>query len=297
MNSKKRVLTVLVASLVAVLSGTARAEETLNPVETHETRVSIIVKDKYTIESDASSMPGEVSVNRSDLQLEYAYKAFDVLPLTFGISHRHVDIKANTPVSLPSDLEGLQFIVGAKFPMPFVESDVYFMGFDLMPSMYTDDFNWENSAFRLPFRIYGIYKPVNDDNFLFVLGATINVNADNPVTPIIGFNYRPDDRWNIHLATSEPTVSYKLTENLAVFGEYGAILDEYEVTRANQSGVVLKVREASFGGGFKYLIEEWLDASLSTGATMGRRFQYRDGVGKVDVDGAPYIKARLSFKF
>ncbi len=292
---QKRISAILMLSVVVLFPGAVRAEETLTPVDTHETRVKVIAKDMYTMESDASSMPGEVTVNRSDLSLEYATKAFDVLPVTFGLSYRHIDIKEDVPVELPSHLEGLQFLVGAKFPMPFVESDVYFMGFDLMPSWYTDDGSLDNSAFRLPFRLYGIYKP--SDTFLFVLGATINANADTAVTPIIGFNYQPDDRWNIHLATSEPSISYKLTENWSVFGEYGAILDEYEVTRANQSGVVLKVREASFGGGLKYVIEEWLDASISTGAAVGRRLAYRDNVGKVDVDGAPYIKARLSFKF
>lgn len=260
-----------------------------------DAHVTIQMKDRQVFESDVNRMPGQISVNQSEFNLTYEYKAFDVLPVVLGFNYKHYDINEDLSVNLPSRLEGRKFTLGTKFPIPFVESDGYYMGVDLMPSWYTDDWTWEDSAFRLPFRTYFIYKP--SETFVFVVGATINVDADTPITPIIGINWQPDDRWNIHLATSEPTVTYKLTENWAVFGEYDATLDEYEVTRGTQNGVVLKVREATFGGGLKFNIEKWLEASLSTGLSTGRRFAYRDNVGKVDPDSAPYIKARFSVTF
>ncbi len=294
MNLKKKVFVSLLFSSITIFPLPLYAQTDQQIVE--EPKVTATFKDKLTMTSDASRMPGEISLNQSDFKLDYDYKAFGVLPVSVGFLYRHLDLSdKNIPVPLPSHLEGRELSLGAKFPLPFVESNVYFMGVDIMPSWFSDDWSWENSAFRLPFRTYVIYKP--SDTFLFVLGATVNVNADTPVTPIIGFNYKPDEHWDFHLASSDPSISYKINEAWAIFAEYGALLDEYEVNRAGQKGVVFKVREASFGGGLKYTVAEWLEASLSSGASMGRRFAYRDGVGKVDVDGAPYLKARLSVKF
>jgi hypothetical protein len=185
--------------------------------------------------------------------------------------------------------------VGTKFPVPFVSSNEHFIAIDVMPSWYSDESSLTRSAFRLPFRTYLIYKP--SDTFVFIAGAQIDVDADTPVFPVIGFNYQPNDRLDFQLASTEPTITYKLDDHWAVFAEYDAKLDEYVVTRAGQKGVVLKVREATFGGGLKFKIEKWLDASLSTGLNTMRQFAYLDNVGKVDVNSAPYIKARLSMKF
>ncbi len=271
------------------------AEESTAPQVTDESHLTVLIKDRQIFKSDVHRMPGNIRVNQSDFELTYDDKAFDVLPVVFEFDYKHFDINENLPVNLPSHLEGRKFRVGTKFPLPFTASDEYFMGVDLMPSWYTDDWTWENSAFRLPFRTYFIYKP--SETFVFVVGTTVDVNSDNPVTPIIGINYQPNERWDIHLASSNPTISYKLNDYWSFFAEYDATLDEYEVTRAGQKGVVLKVREATLGAGVKYTIEKWLEASLSSGSSMARRFAYRDNVGKVDVDSAPYLKARLSVKF
>ncbi len=270
-------------------------EEILVPLSAEEKQLTVIIKDRMVFESDVNRQPGQISVNQNDFEISYDDKAFDILPVVLEFDYKHLDINENLPVNLPAHLEGRKFRLGAKFPIPFVESDVYFMGAEILPSWYTDDSTWTASSFRLPFRTYFIYKP--SETFVFVAGVTINVNADTPVTPIIGINWQPNDRWDIHLASSEPTVTYKITDHWSLFAEYDATLDEYEVTRAGQKGVVLKVKEATLGSGIKYSIEKWLEASLSGGASLARRFEYRDGQGKVDPDSAPYLKARLSMKF
>lgn len=257
--------------------------------------LSLKLDDTLTFKSDARHMPGHLSANQSSFAMTCEFKAFEKLPASLGYSHSHWDINENTPVNLPSRLEGHRFLAGAKFPMPFNDSDQYFVGLDLMPSWYTDNGRMTSSSFRLPFHLYGIYKP--EDNFLMVFGATVNVQADTPVVPIIGFNYKPDDHWDIHLASSEPTISYKIFEWVSLYGEYGGTLDEYEVKRSGQKGVVLKVRNATLGGGIKLHLEKCLEFSLSAGRSMARQFEYRDTVGKVNVDSAPYIKARLNLLF
>lgn len=288
-------LSIIMAAVTFMPSVLFAGEGTTGKGETGNGTVTVVTKDRFTLESGVEHMSGEVSVNQTDLDVKYETKAFGKLPISVWFDYKHLDINENIPVDLPASLQGRRFGVGTKFPVPFVSDDKYFLAMDVMPSWYSDDSSLTRSAFRLPFRTYLIYKP--GETFVFIAGAQIDVDADTPVVPVIGFNYQPDDRLGINLASTEPTVTYKLDNHWAVFAEYDAKLDEYVVTGAGQKGAVLKVREAAFGGGLKFRIEEWLDASLSTGLNMLRQFAYRDNVGKADVNSAPYIKARLSMKF
>lgn len=291
--------------LIGILGGLALTTVVVSPVFSQEESdvastsasgpLTVKMTDRMTFESDVSRMSGQVSVNQSNFTLEYEHKAFGELPLSFSLDYQYLDIDEDVPVNLPSQLHGLTFSAGAKFPMPFVDSDEYFMGVDVMPSMFTDDGSWESSAFRLPFQLYGIYKP--NDTFTLVVGARIRPDYDTVVLPIIGFNYQPNERWDIRLASSEPTVTYHLSDTLSAFAEYAGSLDEYEVTRGSQAGVVFKLREATLGAGLKLRSKDWLEASVSAGASAFRRFSYRDNNGKVDADSAPYVKVRLSAKF
>lgn len=256
--------------------------------------VTAMIKDRYTMESDVNRQSGQISVNQMDFSLSYDTKAFERLPVSVWFDYKRLDIDEDVPVEIPEDLVGLRMGLGVKVPVPFVDTDQHFLGIDVMPSMYTDGETWNKSAMRVPFRVYLIYKP--SETFVFIAGARIDVNADTPAVPIIGFNYQPNDRWNFHLATTEPSVSYKLADSWFLFGEYDGTLDEYEVTRAGRKGVVLKVREALLGGGLKYVVDG-MEASISSGVNMGRRFAYRDNAGKVDADTAPYVKVRLSATF
>jgi hypothetical protein len=289
------VLSFLLAAVIIMPSVLFAEEGTTAKEETSNGTVTVITKDRYTFESDVSHMSGKVSVNQSDLDVKYETKAFGKLPVSVWFDYKHFDINENIPVDLPASLNARRFGVGTKFPVPFSNTNQHFIAVDVMPSWYSDDSSFTRNSFRVPFRAYLIYKP--SDTFVMIAGAQIDTDADTPVIPIIGFNYQPNDRLDIQLASTEPTITYKLDHHWAVFAEYGATLDEYEVTRASQKGVVFKVREAALGGGLKFKIEKWLEASLSTGLNTWRQFAYRDNVGKVDVNSAPYIKARFSVIF
>ena len=264
-----------------------------------DTIVTVITKDRYTFESGVDHMSGNVSVNQSDFDVKYEAKVSGKLPVSAWFYYKHLDINENIPVDLPASLQGRRFGVGTKLPIPYLNSKEYFIGIDVMPSWYSDESSFTSSAFRLPFRTYLIYKPIDTltDTFVLIAGVQVDVKADTPVVPIIGFNYQPNDRLEFHLASDEPTITYKLDNHWALFAEYNITFDEYEVIRASQKGVWLKVREDIFGGGLKFKINEWLNASLSTGLNTGRQFAYRDNVGKADLKSGPYIKAQLSMKF
>lgn len=281
-----------------LLAGVALVVVFVFPVsaqEEQEEAFNVKVISRYIPESDVNAMSGDIQITDSRLNFSYGKTLQNLLPLTFSFNTRHIDINENLSEELPSHLEGRQFGFGTKFPMPFVDSDVYFVGVDVYPSLYTDDWEWEDSAFRMPFRTYGIYKP--HDNFVLVAGVTVRIDYDNEVLPLVGVIYKPNDRLTFNLASDEPKISYQLSDSLTAFAEMDYVLDEYEVTRNSQKGVVLKYRELSTGAGLQYTPNRTLEASLSAGGVLNRRLEYRDGVGKIEPDAAPYVKARLAVKF
>jgi hypothetical protein len=276
------------------------ADEGSRPQEViSDSIVTVKTTDRYTFQSGVEHMPGKISVNQSDFELKDEAKAFGVLPVSAWFDYKRLDINENIPVGLPASLQGYRLGLGTKLPIPFINSKEYFIGVDVMPSWYSDGATFSERAFRVPFRTYLIYKPIDTltDTFVFIAGVQTDVDADTPVSPIIGFNFKPNDRLDFHLASDDPTISYKLDDHWAVFAEYNTTLDEYNVTRDSQKNVVLKVSETIFGGGLKFKINEWLKASLSAGLNTGRQFAYRDNVGKADIKDAPYIKAQFFLKF
>lgn len=255
----------------------------------------VSMKSRHIFESDIDNTSNQVEVNESQFDFSKEFKAGE-LPLTFGITVKETDINENAgSASLPSRLVGKEFLLGTKFPAPFLDSDQYFIGIDLIPSMYTDDWDFKSSAFRLPFRTYLIYK--QSDEFILVLGATIRPQYDTVATPIIGVIYKPNDRLTFNLASSDPNITYKLNDQLTALAEFSFSLDEYEVTRNGQDGVVFKYDESSIGGGFKYELTQNIEVLLTAGGVFGRYMEYRDKVDKTVPDAGIYTNFKVSAKF
>lgn len=209
---------------------------------------------RYLSESDVASQFGNIQITESKLEVEYDLKAFGQLPLTFSLEGKHIDIDEDLAQELPSHLEGRSLGLSVKFPVPFIDTEHYYLGLDVMPSLYTDKAQWESSAFRVPFRTYLIYK--QSDQLIWVAGVTVRIDYDDEVMPLIGVIYKPTDRLSFNLASTDPYIEYKLTEQTAAFWEFGYVMDEYEVNRDGQKGVVLKYREASTGLGLRHKISQ-----------------------------------------
>lgn len=253
------------------------------------------VDNSFLGESHVKNMTGHVQMNESSLRLQYDTKFREQLPVSLSLNFKHLNIDESLPVQLPAHLEGRSLGLGVKFPMPFVERDDLFMGFDIYPSLYTDDWDWEGGAFRLPFRTYFIYKP--DDNFIFVAGAWIRVDYDSPIVPIIGLIYKPNDRLSFNLASEDPHIAYRINEQWTIFTEFRFLIDEYEVTRGQNQHVVLKYSESRAGIGCRFQPNHNFEIAFSAGGVGGRRLDYEDDNGKVVPKATEYVRLKVGLKF
>ncbi len=256
---------------------------------------NIQIKSRHIFDSDVKAMSGEIDIIETELKYDLDFKIEGELPVTLSLDFNHIDLNENIPVNLPSHLEGRSFWFSTKFPMPFMDSEHYFMGVDIIPTLNTDSWKWRSGAFRLPFRIYGIYK--ESDSFILVAGVSVCPEYDTVVLPLLGLIYKPNDRLSFNLASSDPNISYKLTETTTLLWEFDYTLEEYEVTRSGTKGVVLKYREYSTGVGLQYKPCDYFRVVVSVGGVFNRRLDYRDGAGKVDPDAGLYTGGQINIKF
>lgn len=278
----------LAVGLTLVLSSSGFAEEA-------STKTSL--ESRFISESDVDNQTGDLAITETKFSIEHEFNLENGVPITVSFLDKHTDIDNNdVPVFLPEQLEGRSLGLGAKFPAPFTESENYFIGVDVFPSMYTD--GWDESswsAFRMPFRTLLIYK--RDESLIVFGGLSIRPNFDVAVLPLFGFIYKPNDRLAFNFASDNPTITYKLTEKTKVLWEADIVNDEYEVVRNGESGRVLFYRELSTGLGLKHKFTDVFSGLISAGGVFSRLIEYEDDQGKVEPEAGMYVKARLTAKF
>lgn len=284
------------SSLPGILAVVLMGSMTSLSIAGEEKNIGFDVKTRLIGESDVDKMAGELEIVETDTELFHQIKIADQLPVKFSFEYHRVDIDDDgVPVHLPSHLQGWAVGVGTKVPAPLVASDQHFIGLEIYPSMYTEDLEWEDSAFRIPFNAYWIYK--YSEELIFVGGASVRIDYDTPVVPIVGLIYKPNDRLNFHLVPDEPTISYKVDDRTTAFMEFDGSYEEYEVKRGTDENVILKYRSVSTGLGVKYALCKYSEVSASFGGVFGRQLRYEDDGGKVNPDGALYGKVKLALRF
>lgn len=250
---------------------------------------------KHIYSSNVQATSSEVAMTETALNFSHAFKMSSGMPVELSLDIGHIDIHYDGPVDLPSHLESRSLLTGVKFPAPFIADDRYFMGLDVKPTFNTDGYTWESGAFRVPLRAYLIYKETDD--LVLVGGISVRPDYDTQVLPILGFIYKANDRLSFNMASDKPYIAYQLTEDTTLLWKFGFTLEEYEVTRGTQEGVVLKYRDISTGAGIEHRFNENLRAAVSVGGVFGRRLEYRDEVGKVIPNAGLYTDFSLTAVF
>ena len=257
---------------------------------------TVTLETRYLTESDVEAQSGQLSISETKFSFRHEFKLENGMPLALSLQTKHLDINSDVGVYLPSNLVSRTLGLGVKFPAPFTESENYFIGLDIMPSFFTD--GWDKtsaSSFRVPGRAYLIYK--KDDNCIVFAGLSIRPNFDTKVLPLIGFIYRPNEKWELNFSSDNPQITYNLTEKSKLFWEADIVNDEYEVEYNSVKGRVLFFREISTGAGFKHDFSKAISSLISAGCVFNRMIRYEDDNGKIQPDAGVYIKARLNINF
>ena len=281
---------IFLAAVIFISIGTGRiyAEENV--------KNEAAFKSRSVAASDVDAQSGNIAVQEVEFKYDLKTKAFEKLPVEFSIKINHRGIDDEVPELLPTRLESRQLGLGTKFPAPFIADEHYFVGVDIFPTLNTDDWTLKGGAFRMPVRAYLIYK--RSEEFILIGGLTVRPSYDSTVLPVIGLIYKPNDHLSFNLASDSPNISYKLTEKTTLLWEFNYALEEYEVTRGGQDGVVLKYNELSTGAGLEHAFTQYMKAALGVGAVFARRIEFKnEDYGKVVPDAGVYVQARLTADF
>jgi len=246
---------------------------------------------RYIPSRPVEAIPGEVKIVESGAGYSYEFKAFGKLPVKFSIGNNYIGIENSLNiVELPAHLVGLATDIETTFP--FFHFNKTYLRMGVSPSFYADDWDFPASSFRMPQRYFLIYQP--DDKWTFFYGAAVFVDFQYEVLPVLGFIYKPNDKLAFNVVPNKPNITYLLNDRLSLFAEGGSSLNkEFEVTRGNAKNVVLRYRQTHLGGGIKYKLNQYIQASISTGGMFNRRIEYRDNQGKVSIKNGMYTEFRV----
>jgi len=253
------------------------------------------LRTRYLLQADLDNRSGEIDITETVTHLQVDDKVAGKLPVTFSAKIKYLTIDESVTLDVPNSLIGRQFSLGTKFPVPYVDWNNCYIGIDLMPALYTDDWDWADSAFRLPFRAYFIHRP--NEQLTLVAGALVRIDYDQEIWPILGLIYKPDDRLTINLASNEPNIRYRLTDRLTLIGEFDLTSDEYEVTRNNDNNVVLTYRQFGTGLGAEYTLDENISAVMTLGRVFARKMEYLDTGEELYPEASFYINGKISWQY
>lgn len=308
-NQKKSFLNLLLTliSVLSVYSGNSyaqdNAEERLEGSTGYRQELgkAIVVKEeelpqeldtyaRYMGLSGAGNQSGKVGIIDSAVEYSYQIKAFGKLPIQFGLASRYIRIQNTTQVELPSHLTSAGFGIETTFPFFNIENTYLSIG--IAPSFFSDNWSFNSSTFSLQQRYFLIYQP--NEKWVLVCGAEYTPGYEDPVSPILGFIYKPNNRLTFSIIPETPEIAYLLNDKTSVFIQGSATTNEYRVKKDGVKNVVLNYDEVHLGAGLRHKWNKYITGSFTVGGMFNRSIRYRqDSLGKVTIDDGFFTEFRL----
>lgn len=239
----------------------------------------------------AKSQSGKIGLITAASEYSYQIKVGGKIPVEFALATKYIGIDNTTIVKFPGRLTS--FGLGVETTLPFFNLDKTYFTIGLAPSFFTDNWNFRTESFHLLQRYFMIYQP--NDKLTLICGVDYSPGFKAPVSPIVGFIYKPNDKLIFNIIPTNPEVAYNLNNKWTVFLQGGYVGDEYKVTQNNLKNVVLTYNEMRAGAGLRYSPNEHIGASLSAGNVFNRSIEYRqDSLGKVAINNGFYTEFRLN---
>ncbi len=258
---------------------------------------SVTVKSAMTYYPARSieGQSGRMELRKTDISTACEFRLENKLPLKFSLQAGHVDIREGSLIDIPSHLEKYRFDIETTFPFPAIERNDLYLRLGITPSFYSDDWDFESSAFRIPFRTAAIYK--YDETLTFIAGARLGFDLEKEVVPFLGAIYEPGQTWTFELIPPRPRILYRVSDKLKFYLEAEYFADEYEVSRQSRKGLVLRSKGLDCGLGLAVELSPDSAVTLSAGKALNHYLEYADGNGKISLDDGWYLRLGAFLRF
>lgn len=276
---KKLLLTVMLClgfSMVSAQPGYALLGDYIEEID-----VAFESLDRYFPEVEETKGSGEIAVFEANQNILIDVNPDSNVSWELDFNFQHVFLSDNgSSIDLPALLVGRSMRVATQFPIPLLDDDRYRIGMSVIPTYFTDSWDdsfndFETGAFRWLSEYWVEFR--GTDNLSWKAGIKVRPEYDQVVLPVIGMDYRFNDRWSFRLTSDDIGLVYKYNDKIQFFSEHRYVLDEYEITESGVDGRVLRHKQNTTGVGMKYQINEKSYLKFSVGAAYNRNFKFVDG--------------------
>ncbi len=251
---------------------------------------------RYSPSVDVKDQDGEIEYSKISLRLGFHKTLDNGLPFYVNIGPDHYIFKESDINILPPDAKSRGLRLGTEFHLPFVEDDRYSLGIELNPTFQSaKEVGFDGDAFRFNFSTFIKFRTEND--FVWVLGANIRPQYDMVALPIVGFNYRVNDKLSFNLVSDAPNISYEVTEKTKLLWEFDYTFDEFEQVGGGRDGSILQVQDFATGLGIEHKFNDHISSSVGMGGDFDRIIKYQDENGKVVPENGVYFKVKVNASF
>jgi hypothetical protein len=245
---------------------------------------------------------GDITEVTSSAKFVLSAQVRDTALLRLGVGWLGYFFNPKSGAPIPDSLQAENLEVGADLQV----SPAILARIEALPGFYSNARDITSRDFNVPFEIAASYFVSAD--LVLLAGVYVDVNASEPVFPIIGVHWKLSDKWVIEGMPPRPQIQYNLTNSVTLFA--GADLREETFVVDNRFGTsrgipqlnnaILEYNEIRAGAGLSWKVNKNVSLDVEGGCVPYRRFDYShvaDGIKVKSEDLVPYVRVGLSALF
>jgi hypothetical protein len=268
-----------------------QAEETLVPLD------EFSLNSSYVFDGDfRDSSLGDQNAMHNRFRFDHRLPLGSGWYFKVGAAYDRFDFSSSR-APVPNHLQSAAAILSVEYK---VNGRTGFL-FETSPGVYfSNDIN--SSAFDIPTNVGLAYPVFGGDKFYLVGGVSFSLLRSYPFLPVLGVEWKPNDRWELRGYLPEPRLIYTQSDacKLWIGGELagGAYrTDERDTAPRKLSGEVLTYSEYRVGAGVIYAGWKPFQVDVGAGYAFERAFDYHRADERFATNGAPYVAVQIRAEF
>lgn len=257
------------------------------------------IEQGYVFESDLNHGGSLGKQDELHSEIEYAHRIQlrGNTYLRLGFSYERFDFgSTNAPV--PNHLQALAGVVGIDF-MHGKDVGAFI---EFRPGFYTQN-DFGISSFDVPIILSRIFVLEQDRLYLFTGVYTSFLKGGNPVLPLLGVIWIPNDKLRLMGVLPEPKLIYSATDklNLWVGGQLvgGSFRTDHndDIRPKKLNGTQVDFSDYRAGVGLTYKLTKNARLDFAAGYSVQRHFAFHRAGENYRTDPSPYVRLQLNAAF
>lgn len=219
--------------------------------------------------------------------------------LPFDLQTQNISLDSFAGVPLPDRIHTLEFSTG----LAYKANDEWMFMARISPTLYKfDDIGGNDIGISGGLMVEWEYSPA----VKWMFGLMVMPDNDLPVLPVVGVDWRINERWELQLMFLDPRLVYTLNDQWKIHAGMGlnfgttfrtsdTLGTSIGLPRFNDA--LGSYSDMRIGAGVEYQLNKSWSFEAEAGYSMNREIDYQDLDEKVKFGDAPYFRLGLKFEF